>query len=102
MQTKVKIFIGCLIVGLCIMFGYNIFRGFYLARQNETYEIEEYSFTSDNIKDPDKMKINGKNAASLEREGEFIEDYEDEDERIIINGQDMTDVYKEIEMIDEK
>ncbi len=77
MKTKFKSLVITIIFCIIFILIYKICVNIWIKKNNENFEIEEYTYTSDEI-------INMK---------------KDQNERIIINGKDMTDVYKEIDEI---
>lgn len=77
MKTKFKSLVITIIFCIIFIFIYKICVNIWIEKNNENFEIEEYTYTSDEIMNMKK----------------------DQSERIIINGKDMTDVYKEIDEI---
>ena len=77
MKTKFKSLVITIIFCIVFIFIYKICVNIWIEKNNENFEIEEYTYTSDEIMNMKK----------------------DQGERIIINGKDMTDVYKEIDEI---
>ena len=77
MKTKFKSLVITIIFCIVFIFIYKICVNIWIEKNNENFEIEEYTYTSYEIMNMKK----------------------DQGERIIINGKDMTDVYKEIDEI---
>ncbi len=96
MKNKIKILLTLFIVAIIFIFLYNIAYFFYIEKQNRDYTMEEYEYSesdlerfkdSSNYKKIDKI-TNTKTTNS--------------DDKIYINGEDMSDFYNEINKIKNK
>lgn len=93
MKNKIKVLLTLFIVAIIFIFLYNTVYFFYIEKQNSNYTMEEYEYSESDLerfKDSSNYKKLDKTTKTTNTNS---------DDKIYINGEDMSDFYNEINKI---